>query len=117
MPRGVEVNPTVVERILNYSDDGHPRRQIAERLGMTYGQVNYITCNYGRTPGGEILRRPNVPASRTHPLKSAIEVHGSCTVEEGLNGGYIATVGDVWTGVETKTIHGAIVSAMVEAMQ
>jgi hypothetical protein len=84
----------------------------AEALGLTTGQVAYAQQVLG-------FRKPKKGPSRKRYgwLSDVVESNGLITIEQGLNGGYIVTLGDQWTGEERCSIKGAIKSAETAARE
>jgi len=50
-------------------------------------------------------------------LRHLVQEHGSVTIEAGLNGGYVVTVGDKYSGSECSDLPPAVRSAMKEIRQ
>ena len=101
-----------VSRVLQMTEQGFSPRHVAAKCKLSTSQVQYLLHTYGRDRHGKLHQNPEQKRKHTHPLPSAIKVHGCLTIEEGLNGGYIATVGDVWMGGEAATWMEAINLAM-----
>lgn len=114
------IDESLVRKMIEMRDNGYSTRIIADKFGRSHSGVGYLLSVYA-IADGELVRIPNhmevSGKSWTHPIHTALRTHGSVTIEDGMNDGYIATVGEQWTGREAKSVHQAIISALVAASE
>ncbi len=114
------VDDETIRTMITMHDKGYSARLIADRTGRAPSTISYLLSVYAIVDD-EVVRLPGRIEMHgktwTRPVHTAINTHGSVTVEQGLNDGYIATVGDEWTGREAKSVHQAIISALIAASE
>jgi len=96
------------------SSADHPAcRVIAERLKISEGRVWACLRRHHRTHEYRAAqpKRERIPPSQLPFLEGILREFGEITLEEGVGGGYIATIGD-WTGNVRETITEAVQDAM-----
>lgn len=100
------------DQIIRLRKDGATCREAAEAVGVTETSVWYVMRKHGLNGKIHNHRNGYQPPGSIH---RAIEEYGTVTIEEGMNGGYIATVADVYQGGECGSVGAAIRSAATKA--
>jgi len=123
--RGREPKYAVPEgSIIAMRQQGYSCREIAERWGIPEHRVWYVmqtTGNAGRyhaapkRDGHTSGRAQAQKRRREQKLEELVEQYDVVTIAAGLNGGYIVTLDDEWTGEERQGITAALASAVQEA--
>lgn len=99
---------TTREKIIELREQGNTCKETAEIVGVTEPTVWYTMRRSGLNGKIRHYRRGyQKPAS----IQRAVEEYGSVLIEEGLNGGYVVTINDVFVGTECGSIGSAIRSA------
>jgi len=109
------VSESIKNQVIALRKAGRTCRETAIEVGCAESTVWSVMRRTGLN--GQI--RNIRPASRrpAASVEAAVERFGSVYIEEGMNGGYIATLGDEWTGSECATPQSAIRSAATEAIK
>jgi transposase len=133
MARGRRREYTIAdERVVALRKAGYSCRTTAKELGVPEHYVWAVmqrTGNAGRYhaapkrdghtvvrhDGSHAGRKQEVAMRRMQRLETLIEEYDAITIEAGLEGGYIVTLDDTWTGSERRRISDAIASAVKEA--
>lgn len=102
----------VRERIIALRRKGYTCREAAEIAGVSESAVWYTMRRNGLAGRFRQYRKGYQPPAS---VSGAVEEYGTVTIEEGLNGGYIATVADVYQGGECGSVGAAIRSASMKA--
>lgn len=100
------------QRIVFLRQTGRTCREAAEAVGVSEGSVWHVMRKRGLAGRIREHRQGYQPPAS---IAAAIEEYGAVYIEAGLNGGYIATVEDVYTGGECGTVGAAIRSAAQKA--
>lgn len=111
----IDLDSRYVRQIVAWREQGQTCREIAERLEIPEYRVHYvmqITGNAGRWRGTPRYPKRRKTGRRGTRLAGIVDRYGSVYVEPGSWAGYIATIGDEWTGTEQQTVDEAIRSAV-----
>jgi len=112
------------ERIVALRRAGHSCRSVADELCIPQSHVWNVmqrTGNAGRyhaapkRDGHQAGRGQAQKRRREQKLEELVEQYDVVTIAAGLNGGYIVTLDDEWTGEERQGITAALASAVREA--
>jgi hypothetical protein len=105
---GVDVQELITDR-----EEGLKVAEIAERHGLSVGQVNHLVKSEGcleqwkaALPGRSGEPIPSVEKA----VRAIMREHTELTIERGLTGGYVATIDDV-PGEERRTLQHALHNA------
>ena len=106
-----------IRKAIEYREMGLTNQETGEELKLTEHQVQWIMRKTGNTRRWAYYRPPNDKPKRkgrtsiAMSMVNGVDRYGVVTVEAGLNGGYIATVGELHTGSERHTVLAALRSA------
>lgn len=103
------------ELIVRMREHGLSREDTAKILGVGLPIINEAVTRLGI--GGKYRVRKYKPRVYTRDLIEAIREFGVVTIEDGLNGGFIVTVGDEARGQECAKLPSALKSAQKEAYE
>lgn len=104
------MTPEVEREVLRARAEGLSFATIGIRVGFSESTCWRVVQRYGDP-------LPRLPQVGHASVERAVREHSEVTIEAGASGGYIATVAGKYTGMEHRTIRGAIRSAMMKALR
>jgi len=105
------ISQTVFNRIVALRKEERTCREVSHIVGVSEATV-WSAMRRANLAGKIRGKAENRPAAS---IEAAVDRYGSVTIEAGLNGGYIATLGNDLTGRECGTPASAIRSAATRA--
>lgn len=106
------ISESIVERIVALRKAGHTCRETADIVGVSESSVWGVMRRRGLNGKIRAYRKCYHPPAS---VGAAVHEYGSILIEEGLNGGYVATIEDVYTSGECGSLAAAIRSAARKA--
>ena len=98
-------------QVLKLREQRYSCKGIAMLLEIPEHQVWRCLQRNGLSGKARYQTRQRQYVGRKRTLEAAVEEYGAVTIEAGLNGGYLAHLGDEATGEERETVVQAIRAA------